>query len=60
MAERNSVDKELYLALAKHNLAGYTDTLMDTLDDFVDWDHEEEDVAWVDTDIHRDMKKDDN
>ncbi|MGP5206458.1 hypothetical protein ACTXJY_00365 [Corynebacterium casei] len=59
MTERNTVDKEIYLALAKHNLAAYTDTLMDTLDDFVDWDHGEEDVTWADTDIYRDRKKDD-
>lgn len=58
MTERNTVDKELYLALAKHDLATHTDVLMDTLNDFVDWEPEE-DVTWVDTDIHRDMKKDD-
>lgn len=60
MPNRNEVDKDLYLALAKHDLGGYTDALMDALDDYIDGDWEPEIVgeAWVDTDISRDMKKD--
>lgn len=57
MANRDHVDREIYVALEKHNLEYYTDALMDLLDDYVDWEPSEP-TPWVDVDIHRDIKKD--
>lgn len=59
MPQRNTVEGDLYLALAPYDLHGFTDALMDTLDDLADWDVEDESTPYVDTDIPRDMKKDD-
>lgn len=57
MADRAHVDREIYRVLTKEGIEHYTDALMDLLDDYVDWEPSEP-TPWVDVDIHRDIKKD--
>lgn len=66
MADFDQLEADLYKVFGKHEIAHLVSPVMETLDDLVDWDeddwNEEEDEyeeAWVDEDIHRDMKKDD-
>lgn len=59
MPQRNTVESDLYDSLENHGLEHHTHELMDVLDDFVDWEPEAEHRLWIDTNMHRDMKKDD-